>query len=123
MVTGPRAAPVAYPEIPDVVPVQPTFADSATVRFEPDPPFTGARRTPAPAAPPKLSYLEDTTLTLIRPVFGPPPRNAGAYASRPYAGASHGDDSRPGVFMDEATLKITPRRRRVSEDGLLEDIG
>lgn len=110
-----------------------------------------ANTSPSPttgwAKAPRLSYLEDTTLTLVRPVFAPAPRGGGdpvgspvdgptvivktpvgadaASAAGPRAKAARAP--RPparavSAQLDPATMKITPRRRRVSPDGTVETL-
>ncbi|WP_237703024.1 MULTISPECIES: glycosyltransferase family 2 protein [Protofrankia] len=93
-----------------------------------------------------IGYSEETTQKLIRPTHGSgsgKPAKPGKPTRRTQDGAGRGGRSvvavaasaeqsaaggpargrpEPGTYTEEATMKLTPRRRRVSGDGLLEEL-
>ncbi|SBW22184.1 family 2 glycosyl transferase [Candidatus Protofrankia californiensis] len=82
------------------------------------------------------SYVEETTQKLVRPAPVSTPGKPGwrtqnssaqvgrsaAAAGQPAPGGPAREGPASGAYVEDVTLKLTPRRRRVSGDGLLEEL-
>ncbi len=80
------------------------------------------------------SYVEETTQKLVRPAPVSTPGKPGwrtqnssaqvgrSAAGQPAPGGPARERPASGAYVEDVTLKLTPRRRRVSGDGLLEEL-